>query len=134
MTAAFLMRNNQNNLTQLLRLPHHYGNIYQHVAFSRRSGQTEGLFLHVLTWQAAHPLCVGWMAPIPWKASTAGRSHACSFYMHLLAHINPVQETKANVTVMASSNENTSINSHLSKQLAVSINYSKRQLTVAAAK
>lgn len=54
--------------------------------------------------------------------------------MHSFAHINPVQETKANVTVIASSNGNTSINSHLSKQLAVSINYSKSQLTVAAAK
>lgn len=74
------------------------------------------------------------MAPIPWKASAAGKNHVCSFHMHSFAHINPVQETKANVTVIASSNGNTSINSHLSKQLAVSINYSKSQLTVAAAK
>lgn len=74
------------------------------------------------------------MAPIPWKASAAGKNHVCSFHMHSFAHINPVQETKANVTVIVSSNGNTSINSHLSEQLAVSINYSKSQLTVAAAK
>lgn len=65
---------------------------------------------------------------------SAGRSCIRSFYTHYLVHINSVQETNENVTVIVSSNSNTSINFHLSKQLAVSINYSDSQLTVAAAK
>lgn len=65
---------------------------------------------------------------------SSGRSWVCSFSMHHRVHINSVQEPNKNVTVKASSNGNTSINFHLSKQLPVSINYSNSQLTVAAAK
>lgn len=65
---------------------------------------------------------------------SSGRSCVCSFSTHHRVHINSVQEPNKNVTVKASSNGNTSINFHLSKQLPVSINYSNSQLTVAAAK
>jgi len=65
---------------------------------------------------------------------SAGTSCICSFCTHCLVHINSAQGTNQNVTVIVSSNGNTSINFHLSKQLAVSINYGDSQLTVAAAK
>lgn len=65
---------------------------------------------------------------------SSGRSCVCFFYTHYLVHINSVLGTNENMTVIASSNSNTSINFHLPMQLAVSINYGDSQLTVAAAK
>lgn len=53
---------------------------------------------------------------------------------HYLVHINSVLGTNESMTVIVSSNGNTSINFHLPMQLAVSINYGDSQLTVAAAK